>query len=344
MTSEEDQLIEDFGHEEALQEEESIKNGPGIAVTPSKKQRAKLADSADENGNEEDLIQSLSKDFSQWTFVGDSTFIGIGDTIKGLHAGVYTIDITNTGTVLFQKKTLYTDELFEFKDSIIDGVIKEIEKFWDSKEIFKRFGFLHRRGFMLYGKQGCGKSGTIQLIVKKIVERDGIVILCDSPNRMKEGLKVLRKIEPHRHLVCIFEDIDAIIRHHNEEEILSMLDGEDQIDDVLNIATTNYPERLDKRIVARPRRFDRLIKILPPSAIVRREYFSKKFKVTDEELDQWVEASNDFTFAAMTDLVISVKVLGYPFDESIKKLQDLILKRTPSSEDFNGTQVGFGNK
>jgi ATP-dependent 26S proteasome regulatory subunit len=54
---------------------------------------------------------------------------------------------------------------------------------------------------------------------------------------------------------------------------LSVLDGENQVDKVLNIATTNYPEKLDRRLVGRPRRFDRLIYIDMPNHVVRREYF-----------------------------------------------------------------------
>ena len=63
------------------------------------------------------------------------------------------------------------------------------------------------------------------------------------------ALKVFREIEPNRSIIYIFEDIDSIIEHHGEDEILSVLDGEMQVNKVLNIATTNYPERLDRRIV-----------------------------------------------------------------------------------------------
>ncbi len=42
-------------------------------------------------------------------------------------------------------------------------------------------------------------------------------------------------------MVCIFEDIDAIVQEHGEDELLALLDGEARIDYVLNVATTNYP-------------------------------------------------------------------------------------------------------
>ena len=65
---------------------------------------------------------------------------------------------------------------------------------------------------------------------------------------------MLRSIEPDTQIVCLFEDIDAYIGTYGEEEILSLLDGETQINKVLNVATTNYPRKLDQRITtASPR-------------------------------------------------------------------------------------------
>ena len=63
---------------------------------------------------------------------------------------------------------------------------------------------------------------------------------------------------------------------HGDSELLQWLDGSHQINKVINIATTNYPERLDRRIVSRPRRFDRIIKIEAPAARIRETYLAKK--------------------------------------------------------------------
>ena len=103
--------------------------------------------------------------------------------------------------------------------------------------------------------------------------------------------------------------------------MLSCLDGENQVDCVLNIATTNYPEKLDKRIINRPRRFDRVVKIGFPDANIREQYFSLKLKIDKNEVKQWVKLTNNFSFAAMTDLVINVKCFGYSLMDSVKKVR-----------------------
>lgn len=278
-------------------------------------------------------------DYIQWTNVGDGVFTYTGNTQPQLKSGAYTYYKTQ-GRLFLTKIELQTDELLEFKDSITDNVIEEIEKFWDSKEIFKKYKFLHRRGYIFYGGAGGGKTSTIQLIIKRIIARNGIVLLCSDPDYLSELTKIIRAIEPNRHIVCIFEDIDAIIRGYGDSGLLSFLDGEGQIDDILNIATTNYPERLDPRIISRPRRFDKRVKINPPSESVRREFFTKKLNVSEEEVEQYVIASKDFTFAAMSDLVIQAKCLDITFENAIENIKKLTTGKKPSSDEEKGS-VGF---
>jgi hypothetical protein len=109
--------------------------------------------------------------------------------------------------------------------------------------------------------------------MKDMVSKGGVIILGDChPERVAEALSGLRWVEPERPIVVILEDIDTIIDRHGESEVLSLLDGENSIDKVVFLATTNYPENLDGRIVNRPSRFDRVVKIGEPSALSRELY------------------------------------------------------------------------
>src|SRR5262249_23195198 len=75
---------------------------------------------------------------------------------------------------------------------------------------------------------------------------------------------LFRQVEPDRPIVCVFEDIDAIIAVYGDSDLLQWLDGNQQVDRAGNLASTNYPEKLDRRIIARPRRFDRILRIATP--------------------------------------------------------------------------------
>jgi SpoVK/Ycf46/Vps4 family AAA+-type ATPase len=149
-------------------------------------------------------------------------------------------------------------------------------------------------------------------------------------------MEIFRKIEPDRPLVCIFEDIDAVIEMHGDSELLGWLDGSHQINKVINIATTNYPERLDRRIVSRPRRFDRIIKIEAPTAAMRETYLRRKLPdlVSNGQLTHWVDLTDGLSFAALAELVISVACLGNTLEDTVKLLR-LLEEQHPSSKDFD---------
>jgi hypothetical protein len=296
-----------------------------------------------------DLLESLVEDGEdsakenarvQYSASGPNTWMGAGKTIKTLSSGMYDID-TYKGEPIFEKKDINVDSYLLFPDSKSEKILNEINDFWNRGEVFKEFGFLHRRGVLLYGSPGGGKTVIVQQIIKQVIDRKGIVFLCSNPEAFSAGIHAFREIEPHRPVVCIFEDLDSIVEHYGEDSILSILDGEDQIDKVLNIATTNYPEKLDKRLVARPRRFDRVIKIGMPDENVRRLYFNKKLNIKEDELETWVKSTNDFSFAAMAELVISVKCLGNDFNKSVETLKKMMVQKISSSESEGGS-VGFG--
>lgn len=282
--------------------------------------------------------------YNQYSVIGDRYFL-CGKTVKVLDAGIYRVSSFDN-QLCFEKESITSDSWLDFRDDIIQDVLSEIKTFWNNRDLFQKFGFLQRRGYIFYGPMGTGKTILLKQIMQKIVSDDGIVFLCDSGlEGVKLGLKRFREVEPDRKIVCIFEDIDAIIDRCSESSLLSLLDGEDSVDRVLNIATTNYPEKLDKRIVSRPRRFDRIIKIFYPDEKMRAFYFSNKLGIEKEELNKWVKLTDEFTFAALTELVISVKCLGNNLEESAKRLRELLHGGKPSSEDYKTVKqkVGFNN-
>lgn len=275
-----------------------------------------------------------------WSIHSPKKFVPSGQTFGGLAPGVYKLFHSNIAPIIFEIQDTMVDDLMEFPDSLSDDILKEIDLFWDRAEKFKYYGFLQRRGYLLYGPAGSGKTSIVQLVIHNIIKKGGLVIICENPPLLNIALGIFRQIEKDRPIVCLFEDIDAIIKTHGESNLLAVLDGEFQTDRVLNIATTNYPELLDPRIVARPRRFDRVIKIDMPNKAVRSAYFSRKLKLTNGDVEKWASATDGFSFAAMAELVISVKCLGNSFESALETLRSL-MKSKASSDQFKTATVGF---
>jgi SpoVK/Ycf46/Vps4 family AAA+-type ATPase len=279
----------------------------------------------------------------QWKVAMPGLYEACGTTYRKLPAGAYGCSLNQYGEPQLLAKDLQVDDLIDFANSLPSQILQEIENFWSLGEKFQRYGYLHRRGYLLYGPQGSGKSSVVHQVVHRIIKAGHVAVFCEHPGVLTRTMELFRKVEPERPLVCMFEDIDAIIEIHGDSELLQWLDGSHQINKVINIATTNYPERLDRRIVSRPRRFDRIIKIEAPGAHIREAYLSKKLpELHGPELARWVELTEGLSFAALAELVISVACLGNSLEDTVEVLRTLDDQR-PSSREFERPgAMGFG--
>lgn len=206
----------------------------------------------------------------------DNAYFGCDEAVDKLPSGMYTIETSQSQGLYFKHFEPDLDDLITLPDSASENVFKHIEKFWSSEESYNRFNVVWKRGVMLWGPPGSGKTTCVHMLAKAVIERGGIAVFVKHPDVAHMGLSMFRRIEPERPVVVIMEDIDAIVHKYGEAELLALLDGELQIRKVLYIATTNYPEKLDPRLMNRPSRFDVIQAIKMPSDEARRQYLMKK--------------------------------------------------------------------
>jgi len=270
--------------------------------------------------------------------VTDDCYFPCEKSVKALPAGYYTIGAADQN-IFFRKQTLCTDSLLELPDSSSADALAEIEKFWTMEEHYRKYGFLWKRGFLFWGPPGSGKTSTIQIVIQNIIKRDGIAVQVYNPAASAVGFKVLRKIEPKRPLVAIIEDIDSI--QVGDSNLLSLLDGEHQVDNIVVIATTNYPERLDPRIINRPSRFDTVYKIGMPSLLARRKFLEVKTQLSPEDLNKWAADTENLSIAHIKELIISVEVFKADYDETLERLRKMAECSLNSDEFKNPVLKGF---
>lgn len=294
--------------------------------------------------HKEEIDNPANTSFHNWIVFPDNCFMATGRVQKKITPGVYEVEGTPKG-ILFRGLRVVTDQIFELADSTSEKVVNSIENFWNRKPIFDEFGILFKRGIILYGPQGSGKTIACRIISKKIIERGGIVINTTNPNVTMEALQVIRTMHPNMHIVNLLEDIDSIIDIHGEHPILSLLDGENQVDGITNIATTNYPERLDPRLKNRPSRFDEVYKVDLPNVDIREKYLTSIVSnhvdqsFVDLNMRKWAEETEKFSIAHLRELVVGVLCLGSSYEDVLKRLQTQI--KTQPRSDKESSIVGF---
>ena len=230
------------------------------------------------------------------------------------------------------------------------------------EKIYKKLGIKHIKGAILYGPPGCGKTRIARQIgslvgCKNIRIINGPELLNkfvgESEKNIRECFDAAKKNPDEIHLL-IFDEFDAIAgRRSNVDnghtdktvgQLLTMLDGVDEINNIIVFALTNRLDIIDPAIL-RPGRFGIHIKIGLPDQHGRYEILKIHSKQLidnnlfkpDIDLMRIAEETDSFTGAELESLVQTTvqHVLGAQIDfnnivESAKKIENL----TIGSDDF----------
>lgn len=316
------------------------KRGGSRSVRPSS--------GSDAIDNPGDVVSADNADGeSRWS-EADGLFWRAKKTHEIIPAGLYTcVQVNGIGPAL-KRQELKTDDLLVLPEPNSQKIINEFERFWTLEEKYQKFGFLFKRGFLLWGPPGSGKTSLINLMMKSIIQvYNGMIVVVDECETAQGCLSMIRKNEPTRPLITILEDLDAMVEKYGEAGYLNLLDGSEQINNVIHIGTTNYPERLDKRFVDRPSRFDTIVRIGMPGWEAREAYFKHRFEgqdldwYTPEELERWTRLSKGFSVAHMREMIISVCCLGQSLEDVVERLEKMHERQPTSERDSTGPAVGF---
>lgn len=250
-----------------------------------------------------------------------------------LPAGVYTSYQNINGERLFYKYETNTDAVYELPGLPVDFILNQLTTFWAKTAEYKKYGFLQKRGIMLYGPPGCGKSSIVGLIRKNLLDMDGIVFVPMSGtgfSGLSSALAAFRELEPDRPIMTLVEDIETLLESSNgslvaesEKAALALYDGENQIDNVVHIATTNKPDAVADRFIRRPGRFDVVVGIHNPSRETREAYLVKVCNghLTLEQKNHILDNTEGLSLAYMREIASTFLVLGLSLEETINRLK-----------------------
>lgn len=268
---------------------------------------------------------SLKKQ-SGWVSEGGLRYKTVPIVESKLPSGVYTFAETDHG-MFFEKQMFSSDEAVRLPGLPCDLILNQILNFWDSKELYQKYGLLHKRGIMLYGTPGCGKTSIIRLLCNEILSIGGIVFSISSYQRASVFCRIFRNSEPTRPILTIQEDMEGIFEGSNgADEVkaaLSFLDGQDQVNNIVHVASSNQPEKIADRFIKRPGRFDLVIGINEPTDETREAYLRHvcKDQIAPDQLHELVRKTNGLGLVYLREIAASYLCLDIPIDETINRMK-----------------------
>lgn len=277
----------------------------------------------------------MSNNKKQWGFNGGH-YSPVGSTTNTLPAGVY-VPYSIMGNVIgVEPRTLETDQLVLTPESPIYQIIDNVRRFWARRSLFAKLGLVHKRGVLVYGGPGTGKTCMLELLAKDIIADDGIVLKSASVGEVGPAVQMIRGVEPDVRIAVVLEDIDNCMDNddYGQESYLSnLLDGIDQFSNIVFLATTNHIERIPSRFKNRPSRFDEVVEIGLPSEALRLAFLTAKIPGNigspPPDLRKWALDSEGFSLAHLRELIVGVLALGRPYDEVLARLRAMIQANEP---------------
>ena len=140
-----------------------------------------------------------------------------------------------------------------------DLLIKDVNEFINSEDWYHEMNIPWRRGYLLTGPPGNGKSSLITAIASEIDFEVCIVNL----GRVNEDDLTSMMADMYERSIVLLEDIDCIFEEREAKEgvavslstVLNLLDGVNASEGRIVVMTTNCPDKLDPALI-RPGRAD----------------------------------------------------------------------------------------
>jgi len=221
---------------------------------------------------------------------------------------------------------------------------------------FKRLGVKPPRGILLYGAPGTGKTLLAKAVSNEseanFILVKGAEMLSKWVGESERGIrKIFSKARQVSPCIIFFDEIDAIAprrglsadSHVTERvvnQLLTEMDGLEEINDVVVLAATNRPDILDAAML-RPGRFDRIILTPAPDKATREEIFNahtkcmplKSVNIKDlaEKTEGYVGADieaicREAAINSLREDIKSKEVTMKHFEEALKRVPQSITK------------------
>ena len=218
----------------------------------------------------------------------------------------------------------------------------------DYPDVFEQMDLEAAKGVLLYGPPGTGKTLMAKAVANEaqsnFISIKGPELLNKYVGESEKGVReVFEKARSNAPTVVFFDEIDSIAGERGQRmgdsgvgervvsQLLTELDGLEELEDVVVVATTNRPDLIDSALL-RPGRLDRHVHVPVPDEGARRAIFAvhteHKPLADDVDLDE---------LARRTDGYVGADIEAVCREASMAATREFINSVSPED---TGTSVG----
>lgn len=178
------------------------------------------------------------------------------------------------GPVLFLRRPEVARDDIVMDTGVLEMVERQVFGIAEHRERLRASGQHVKRGLLMHGPPGCGKTLTIRYLISRMTEHTVVVLTGGSLHMIRPACALARLLEP---AVVVLEDVDLVAEDRGMMnsttvlfDLLNEMDGLAGEADVAFLLTTNRADLLEPALAARPGRVDLAVEVGLPGDEGRR--------------------------------------------------------------------------
>jgi hypothetical protein len=203
-------------------------------------------------------------------------------------------------------------------DETLEAVGRQVVEVARHKDRLLAAGQHLKRGLLLHGPPGVGKTHTVRYLMSRLTEVTVVQVTGDSMHLIGPACSVARALQP---AMVVVEDVDLIAEDRGEYpgqhpllfQLLNEMDGLEEDADVVFVLTTNRADLLEPALAARPGRVDQAVELLLPDRAARRRLFDLYrggLDIDESNLDEVLRRTESVTASFLKELLRRAAVLA----------------------------------